>query len=158
MTDETRDQFGLADAYRKNREHARATLREWDHGVHGLNDVLSPTPRTDLVADIVGHPTGMPSLPELEYLHDIDRAALVRHLAALKDADIVVRVSYSVDEQPADAPKALYRLTDDARRIFDTLGFFDPEVRRPLYAQVAKPPEIQRLEALPRPNICDNDP
>ena len=108
---------------------------------------------TDLIADIVGHPAGMPSLPELTYMNDGTRASVAGHLAGLIAARIVDSVSFPQGQCPADGPDTFYYLTNEARAFFDEHDLFDPTLRQPLYAQVEKPPRVQDAENLVRPKI-----
>lgn len=99
------------------------------------------TRHSDLVATILGHPSRMPTRPELAHLHPDE---LGPRLEELIDSGIVTTV--------AGDPLPYYRLTNAARALIDDQRLFDPDIRRTLYEQVEKPSEVRRLEALPRPN------
>lgn len=109
----------------------------------------------DLLVDVAGHPEGTPSEKELDWMNpDVSRRTIGRRLAELVEAGVLERLSYEPGEQPAEAEsnvRTFYRFTQQARRLFDDVGLFDPEVWRPVYARVEKPGDVQAAEEAPRP-------
>ncbi|WP_435156652.1 ArsR family transcriptional regulator [Haladaptatus sp. DFWS20] len=117
-------------------------------------DVITQQTRKDLITDIVGHPKGMPSMKELQYMSpDIDRTTILGHLRTLEDANVVGSVAFPEGQRPDEGPYKFYYITEQARELFDKNGIFDPAVRQPLYAQVEKPEDVQYAEELARPQI-----
>lgn len=116
--------------------------------------VLETTSRKNLVADIVGHPKGMPSGKELRYLNpSLSAATISEHLQRLEDAGVIHSLSVDRDGHPADAPKAFYYLTENARRVFDDNNLFGEAEHGAVYEQVEKTDEIKEAEQFPRPDV-----
>lgn len=115
-------------------------------------NLITQETRASLLADVVGHPEGMPSIPELEYTNpDVGRSSITEHLARLEDAGIVARVEIPVGERSRNLPYVFYHLTEEARDFFDRNDIFDEETWRAEYAKVEKTDRIERLEAMERP-------
>lgn len=118
----------------------------------GLRYAVEP-PRANLIADIVGHPEGAPSIAELAYTNpSLDEAAIRSHLDGLQEAGMVKRLEDTGAERRQDCPDAFYALTQAAREAFDEHGLFPEGAWRRQYASVEKPVGIQRLETIPRPD------
>lgn len=110
--------------------------------------------RASLLADVVGHPEGQISVPELDYLNPgVERSAISEHLARLVDAGVLGKTEIPVGERSRDLPHTFYHVTDEGRALFDRNGIFDPEVWREQYARVEKTEEIERIEAMDRPAV-----
>lgn len=110
--------------------------------------------RASLLADVVGHPEGLISVPELDYLNPgVERSAISEHLARLVEAGVLAKAEIPVGERSRDLPHTFYHVTDEGRDLFDRNGIFDPEVWREQYARVEKTDELERIEAMDRPEI-----
>lgn len=117
-----------------------------------LNVVTQET-RFSLVQDILGHPSGLPTLKELDYVNPSkSRTTIRQHLQQLVDAGIVEIVELPDDRRQNDLPYKFYGLSDDGEQFLkdhkllraeDTLG--------EVYDRVEKPGEIKRYETSPRP-------
>lgn len=115
-------------------------------------NVVTQETRASLIADIVGHPEGMPSIPELDYANpDVGRSAITEHLDRLADADVIERVEIPAGERSRDLPYVFYEITDEARRFFDRNEVFDRETWQREYAKLEKTDRIERIEAMDRP-------
>lgn len=125
-------------------------FNEWE----ALKAVTQDT-RANLITDIVGHPKGMPSMKELEYMNpSVSRSTISGHLDTLIDVGVVDTVEFPPGERPArDLPYTFYYLTDDARELFDRNNLFDEGIWRDTYAQVRTTDEIDAAEAVTRPHI-----
>lgn len=109
--------------------------------------------RSDLLADIVGHPTGAPSVEELDYMNpDLSEDAIRRHLQELEDVDVITRSELEPGERLRDYPYQFYSLTDAARELFDRNGLFPKEAWQRQYQSVTKTERIKALERMPRPD------
>lgn len=109
--------------------------------------------RASLVADVVGHPEGSITVAELDYLNPgVGRSAIVEHLGKLVDAGVLAKAELPPGERSRDLPYTFYSLTDDARALFDRNDVFDREVWRAQYAKVEKTDEVERIEAMERPD------
>lgn len=108
--------------------------------------------RADIIADIVGHPKGLPSVEELDYTNpDLSADAIRRHLNTLQDVGVVEETELETGERLRDYPYKFYGLTDAARDLFDRNGLFSEEAWRRQYAAVEKTTRIRDLEEMPRP-------
>ncbi|GAB3679633.1 hypothetical protein GCM10028857_01280 [Salinarchaeum chitinilyticum] len=115
--------------------------------------VVTQETRASIVADLVGHPEGMASVPELDYVNpDVHRSAISEHLDALQEAGIVGRTEIPVGERSRDLPYVFYYVTEEARAFFDQNGIYDPETWSDQYAKIEKTDAIRRIEAMERPS------
>jgi DNA-binding transcriptional ArsR family regulator len=109
--------------------------------------------RADILADIVGHPEGMPSVEELDYMNPaLSDDAIRRHLTALMDVGVVTERSFEPGERLRDYPYKFYGLTDAARALFDRNGLFPEDAWQRQYQAVEKSARIRELESMPRPD------
>jgi predicted ArsR family transcriptional regulator len=108
--------------------------------------------RANIVADVVGHPEGAPSVDELAYTNPSLEADTIRnHLTVLAEAGVVEELTVPAGERTRGYPYKFYRLTERARGLFDRNGLFPAEAWRRQYERVEKTTEIRELEAMPRP-------
>jgi hypothetical protein len=109
--------------------------------------------RANLIADIVGHPEGAPSVKELDYMNPSIKAdAIRRHLATLQEVGVVEELVVESGNRIRGFPYKFYCLTDAARDLFDQNGLFPVSAWQRQYDRVQKTPEITELEAMPRPS------
>ncbi len=109
--------------------------------------------RADLIADIVGHPNGMPSVEELDYMNPpLSDDAIRRHLDTLASVGVVREREFETGERLRDYPYKFYELTDQARDLFDRNGLFPEDAWRRQYQSVEKTARIRELEMMPRPD------
>jgi DNA-binding transcriptional ArsR family regulator len=114
--------------------------------------VVTQQTRASIVADLVGHPRGMASVLELDYVNpDVHRSAISEHLDKLQEAGIVAKAELPVGERARDLPYVFYYVTDEARAFFDRNGIYDPETWAEQYAKVEKTEAIERIEGMERP-------
>lgn len=108
--------------------------------------------RANLLADIVGHPEGAPSVKELDYMNPSLRAETIRrHLGILQDVGVVEERVVEPGRRVRGYPYKFYALTDDARALFDRNDLFPEDAWRRQYSRVQKTGEIKELERMPRP-------
>jgi DNA-binding HxlR family transcriptional regulator len=104
-----------------------------------------------LVADIVGHPQGLPSVEELTYMSPaLNERAVRDRLDALYEAGVIRRVE--LDASMPGYPSTFYGLTEEARAVFDEWGLFPREPWQRQYRRVVKPARIRALETMSRPD------
>jgi hypothetical protein len=109
--------------------------------------------RANLIADIVGHPEGAPSVKELNYMNPSIKAdAIRRHLATLQEVGVVEELVVESGNRIRGFPYKFYRITDAARDLFDQNGLFPVSAWQRQYDRVQKTAEITELEAMPRPS------
>jgi hypothetical protein len=108
--------------------------------------------RANLIADIVGHPDGAPSVKELDYMNpSLEEDAIRRHLRILQDVGVVAELVVEPGERVRGYPYKFYTLTESARNLFDRNDLFPEDAWRRQYARVQKTGEVEELEAMPRP-------
>ncbi|MFC5279698.1 ArsR family transcriptional regulator [Halorubrum rubrum] len=108
--------------------------------------------RANLIADIVGHPQGAPSVRELDYMNPaLGEDAIRRHLGVLRDVGVVAELVVEPGDRVRGYPYKFYRLTEQARDLFDRNDLFPTDAWRRQYARVEKTGEIAELEEMPRP-------
>lgn len=108
--------------------------------------------RADIIADIVGHPHGSPSVEELDYMNpQLSDDAIRRHLKTLQSVDVVQLLEFEPGARTGGFPYQFFGLTDDARSLFDENGLFPPEAWTRQYDSVEKTPRIRDIEQMPRP-------
>lgn len=128
-----------------------ATTEEFDSW-HALQKATDKK-RADLLADIVGHPKGMPSVEELDYMNPpLSDDAIRRHLNTLKDVNVVQEREFKPGERLRDYPHKFYALTEEARELFDRNGLFPEKAWQRQYQSVEKTARIRDIETMPRPD------
>jgi len=109
-------------------------------------------PRANLIADIVGHPQGTPSVKELDYMNPaLGEDAIRRHLGVLQDVAVVAELVVEPGDRVRGYPYKFYQLSPEARELFDRNNLFPVDAWQRQYARVEKTGEITELEAMPRP-------
>jgi DNA-binding HxlR family transcriptional regulator len=118
-----------------------------------LNVVTQET-RFSLIQDILGHPSGLPTLKELNYVNPSRSQTTIRqHLQRLVDAGIVEKVELPEDRRQNDLPYTFYGLSENGRRFLEDHKLLRAEeTLREIYDRVEKTAEIERYETAPRPD------
>lgn len=110
-------------------------------------DVTKTATKSDnanLIADIVGHPKGAPTVKELKYMSpSISIGELQSHLRTIEQTGVI--------ELMETDSHTFCRLTDDAREKFDERGLFPERPWRRQYSRVQKTTKIEELEDIDRP-------
>lgn len=108
--------------------------------------------RANLIADIVGHPKGAPSVRELDYMNpSLAADAIRRHLGILQDVGVVEERVVEPGNRVRGYPYKFYALTAAARELFDQNDLFPEDAWQRQYSRVQKTGEITELEEMPRP-------
>ncbi len=108
--------------------------------------------RADLIADIVGHPEGAPSVEELDYMNPrLSDDSIRRHLKTLGNVGVVQLLEFEPGERTGGFPYQFFELSVEARELFDRNGLFPEEAWKRQYRSVEKTPRIRDIEAMPRP-------
>ncbi len=117
---------------------------------------VTVTSRANIIADIVGHPKGEPSVDELAKTNpSLEKDTIRGHLSVLKEVGVVDEVVIPAGERTRGYPYKFYHLTEDARALFDSNGLFPERAWRRQYDRVKKDAEMRELEAMPRPTPPD---
>lgn len=116
-------------------------------------NVLTQETRFSLLQDILGHPEGLPTLRELDYVNPSrSRTTIRQHLQRLVEAGIVEEVTLPNDRRRNDLPYKFYGISDEGRRFLGEHKLLRAEdTLREIYARVEKTDEIERYEAADRP-------
>ena len=118
-----------------------------------LNVVTQET-RFSLIQETLGHPSGLPTLKELDYVNPSRSQTTIRqHLQRLVDAGIVENVELPEDRRQNDLPYTFYGLSEDGRRFLEDHKLLRAEeTLQAIYDRVEKTAEIDRYETAPRPD------
>lgn len=113
---------------------------------------LDDTTRANIIGTIVGHPKGTPSKKEIEYYNpSVASSTLTGHLNKLEELGLIKSAERDREGLEKGAPYRFFRLTDEARELFDRNNLYDREAYQSLFAEVETTDEIQAAEALERP-------
>ncbi|MES3160514.1 MAG: transcriptional regulator [Halorubrum sp.] len=117
-----------------------------------LNVVTQET-RFSLIQDILGHPSGLPTLKELDYVNPSRSQTTIRqHLQRLVETGIVEKVELPEDRRQNDLPYTFYGISEEGRRFLEEHKLLRAKVTlREIYDRVEKTAEIERYESAPRP-------
>lgn len=108
--------------------------------------------RADILADIVGHPSQLPSVEELDYMNPpLSDDAIRRHLKTLENVGVVRERTFQTGDRLRNYPYKFYELTDAARELFDRNGLFPEDAWQRQYQTVEKTDRIREIEEMPRP-------
>jgi len=118
-----------------------------------LNVVTQET-RFSLLQDVIGHPSQLPTLKELDYVNPSKSQTTIRqHLQQLVDVGIVEEVTLPKDRRRNDLPYKFYGISEDGRTFLDEHGLLRAEkTLQAVYERVEKTEQIERYEAAPRPD------
>ena len=118
---------------------------------------VTGTSRANIVADIVGHPKGAPSVDELAKTNpSLEKDTIRGHLSVLKEVGVVEELVIPTGERTRGYPYKFYRLTEPARTLFDANDLFPETAWKRQYDRLAKDAEMRELEQMPRP-VPDRD-
>ena len=117
-----------------------------------LNVVTQET-RFSLIQDIIGHPSELPTLKELDYVNPSRSQTTIRqHLQRLVEAGIVEKVELPEDRRQNNLPYTFYGISEEGRRFLEEHRLLRAEeTLQKIYDRVEKTAEIERYESAPRP-------
>ena len=117
-----------------------------------LNVVTQET-RFALLQDILGHPSELPTLKELDYVNPSKSQTTIRqHLQQLVDADIVEEVLLPEDRRQNDLPYKFYGISESGRQFLEEHTLLRAQdTLREIHDRVEKTDDIKRYETAPRP-------
>jgi|GEM_PF-836177 len=139
--------------------HMRPRSAEENDGSDGFDRWIALRKSTDearanLIADIVGHPKGAPSVAELDYMNpSLGEDAVRNHLRELREADVIEELVVETGKRIRGYPYKFYRITEEARRLFDDNSLFPEDAWRRQYERVEKSTEVKEMETMPRPEL-----
>lgn len=117
-----------------------------------LNVVTQET-RFALLQDILGHPSELPTLKELDYVNPSKSQTTIRqHLQQLVDAGIVKEVLLPDDRRQNDLPYKFYGISESGRQFLEEHKLYRAQdTLQEIYGRVEKTEDIKRYETAPRP-------
>ena len=117
-----------------------------------LNIVTQET-RFALLQDILGHPSELPTLKELDYVNPSKSQTTIRqHLQHLVDVGIVEEVLLPKDRRQNDLPYKFYGISESGRQFLKEHKLLRAQdTLREIYDRVEKTDDITRYESAPRP-------
>ncbi|MFD1600684.1 helix-turn-helix domain-containing protein [Halobellus rarus] len=117
-----------------------------------LNVVTQET-RFALLQDILGHPSELPTLKELDYVNPSKSQTTIRqHLQQLVDAGIVEEVVLPEDRRQNDLPYKFYGISESGRQFLEDHKLLRAQdTLREIYDRVEKTDDIKRYETALRP-------
>ncbi|AAV44708.1 unknown (plasmid) [Haloarcula marismortui ATCC 43049] len=117
-----------------------------------LNVVTQET-RFALLQDILGHPSELPTLKELDYVNPSKSQTTIRqHLQQLVDAGIVEEILLPEDRRQNDLPYKFYGISESGRQFLEDHKLLRAQdTLREIYDRVEKTDDIKRYETAPRP-------
>ena len=117
-----------------------------------LNVVTQET-RFALLQDILGHPSELPTLKELDYVNPSKSQTTIRqHLQQLVDAGLVEEALLPEDRRKNDLPYKFYGISESGRQFLTEHKLLRAQdTLREIYDRVEKTDDINRYETAPRP-------
>ena len=92
---------------------------------------------TNLIADVVGHSKGAPSVTELNYMNpSFEEDAIRRHLGVLQEVSVIEELVVEPGNRIRGFPYEFYRLIGAARVLFDRNDLFPEDAWRRQYDRV----------------------
>lgn len=125
-------------------------------GTRELVHFLTQETRFSLLANVLGHPEGMPSMYELEQLNpSVSEATVYKHVQKLVDAGVLEAVTLPDERRQQGYPWKFYRLTDEGREFLGRHNLLAAEeTLETLYGTIEdKPEKMIRYENAPRPDL-----
>jgi DNA-binding transcriptional ArsR family regulator len=115
--------------------------------------VVTQETRFALLQDILGHPSELATLKELDYVNPSKSQTTIRqHLQQLVDAGIVEEVLLPEDRRQNDLPYKFYGISESGRQFLDEHKLLRAQdTLREIYDNVEKPDDIKRYETALRP-------
>lgn len=119
-----------------------------------LFKLLSQDTRHLIIQELLGHPTHLMSLAELEYMTGKSQAAIKDQLETLIEAGILAQYTYEPSEERRDLPAQFYGFTKHGVDVlYDYKYLRGVPVARALYENTRKTEKIERHETAPRPEL-----
>jgi DNA-binding Lrp family transcriptional regulator len=119
-----------------------------------LFKLLSQDTRHLIIQELLGHPTHLMSLAELEYMTGKSQAAIKDQLETLIEAGILERYTYEPSRDKRDLPSQFYGFTERGVEILHDYKYLRGlPVARALYEKTRKTEKIERHESAPRPEL-----
>ncbi|UHQ96117.1 winged helix-turn-helix domain-containing protein [Natrinema halophilum] len=119
-----------------------------------LFKLLSQDTRHLIIQELLGHPTHLMSLAELEYMTGKSQAAIKDQLETLIEAGIVARYTYEPSHGTRNLPSQFYGFTERGVEILHDYKYLRGlPAARALYENTRKTEKIERHEAAPRPEL-----
>jgi len=116
--------------------------------------LLSQNTRHLIIQELLGHPTHLMSLAELEYMTGKSQAAIKDQLETLIDAGLLARYTYEPSKGKRDLPAQFYGFTKRGVEVLHDYKYLRGlPIARALYENTRKTEKIERHESAPRPEL-----
>jgi hypothetical protein len=148
-----------------NSPRRRPDLGEEDHPFGGeavlpfekqrrVHQFLTQETRYHIIQTILGHPTHLVTLDELEYLVPKNRSTIREHLDRLADKQLVTNYMYEGNDADASDPTGFWGLTEYGVRLVDDYDYLRyVPVLRALQERLYVTEKIERHRNAPRPAL-----
>lgn len=115
--------------------------------------VVTQETRISIVHDILGHPSGLPTLKELVYINStLSQTPIYQHLQRLIGAGIVEKVKLPEGRRQNDLPYTFYGISEEGQQFLEAHQLLrSEETLGETYERVEKTEVIKRYESAPRP-------
>ena len=125
-----------------------------DASTRALLHFVTQETRFALLANVLQHPEGLPSMYELEQLNpSVSEATVYKHVQKLVEAGVLEKVELPREHRQQGYPWTFYGLSDDGRRFLDDHGLLEGEqTLKRMYESISdKPEKMVTYENAPRP-------
>ena len=115
--------------------------------------IVTQETRFALLQDILGHPSELATLTELDYVNPSkSRTTIRQHLQQLVEAGIVEEVLLPEDRRQNDLPYKFYGISESGRQFLEEHELLRAQdTLREIYDNVEKTDDIKRYETALRP-------
>lgn len=123
-----------------------------------MMELLSQETRYAIIVAILGHPAHLPSSSELEYIvQDKSDTTIRNHLETLIEEDVVNPYVEEENKSTREFPSKFFGFTENGVQYLDEFGYLNAlPMFMALYEKTFKPPQIERHESAPRPDLPDS--
>ena len=121
-----------------------------------LFKLLSQDTRHLIIQELLGLPTHLMSLAELEYMTGKSQSAIKDQLETLINAGLLARYTHEPSEGKRDLPAQFYGFTERGVEILHEYKYLRGlPIARAFYENTRKTEKIERHESAPRPKLPD---
>jgi hypothetical protein len=107
-----------------------------------------------ILQNVLGHPSHLPSLAELDHMLPKSKAAISDQLQTLIDADVLAEYVHEPSESKRDLPAKFYGLTPHGVEILSEYNYLSGlPIARSVYDNTRKSAQVERHENAPRPRL-----
>lgn len=117
-------------------------------------ELLSQETRHLILQTVLGHPSGLPSLGELDHFIPKSTGAISDQLDVLSAESVLAAYHHEPNESSRDLPATFYGLTERGVDILSEYSYLrGVPVARSVYRNTRKTARVERHESAPRPGL-----